>query len=67
MFCTLDVANTGKLIDNSPDVDCGDLFCMNPTWDNNTIPMDVVNEVTGDGGCIKNTSYHSEGHCYCPS
>ena len=48
--------STGKLIDNSPDVDCGDNLCMNPTWDNDTIPMDVINEVTGDGGRIRNTA-----------
>ena len=48
--------STGKLIANSPDVDCGDLLCRNPTWDNDTIPMNVVNEVTEDGGRIKNTA-----------
>ena len=48
--------STGKLIDNSPDVDCrGDNLCMNPTW-RNGIPMDVLREVTGDGGRIKNTA-----------
>ena len=48
--------STGQLIDNSPDVDCGDNLCMNPTWSNDTIPMDVLREVTGDGGRIKNTA-----------
>ena len=46
----------GKLIANSPDVDCGDFLCMNPTWNNDTMPMDVLREVTRDGGRIKNTA-----------
>ena len=48
--------STGKLIDNSPDVDCGDLLCRNPTWGNDTMPMDVVREAVGREGRIKNTA-----------